>query len=363
VIGRRPFRPVPGNYNPGMADTSHTFEVAIVGAGPIGLELAAELKRAGIDYVQFDKGTIGQTMYWWPPQTQWFSSNERIAIAGVPLHTIDQRKATREEYLAYLRTVARTFDLKIRTHEPVVDIVREADTFRLTTNARGSQHSYAARKVVLAVGDTDVPKRIDIPGEDLPHVAHVLLEPHHYFQRDLLIVGGKNSAAEAALRCWHAGVNVVMSNRDAKFDDQHVKYWLLPELEGRINRGQIACHYQTEPVEITESYVTLRRSDTGETFDVACDFVLLATGFVADMSLFGKVGVALLGDNEVPQFDEATMQTNVAGVYVAGTAAAGTQNRYHLFLENCHIHVHRIVAHLKGEAPPTTPPPNQLPES
>jgi len=346
-----------------MVDSDKQHDVAIVGAGPIGLELAAALTRRGIDYVQFDKGTIGQTMYWWPPSTQWFSSNERIAIAGVPLLTTDQRKATREEYLAYLRTVVRTFDLKVNTHEPVIDIERDGDGFVLTTNARGKQHRYRAANVVLAVGDTDVPKRIGIAGEDLSHVSHVLHDPHLYFQRDLLIVGGKNSAAEAALRCWHAGVNVTMSYRGEAFDKRHVKYWLLPELEGRIKRGEIGCHYETEPVSIAEGAVTLREVRTDRTFDVPCDFVLLATGFVADMSLFEKVGVALQGDSQVPTFDPQTMLTNVPGVYVAGTAAAGTQNSYHLFLENCHIHVHRITAHLTGEAPPTAPPANQLPES
>ena len=353
------------SYNARMTDATHTHDVAIVGAGPIGLELAVELKRAGFDAVQFDKGTIGQTMYWWPPATQWFSSNERIAIAGVPLLTPDQRKATREEYLAYLRTVARTFDLRIRTHEPVLDIARDDDgrAFSLTSAARGATRITRARKVVLAVGDTDHPKRIGVPGEDLPHVSHVLHDPHHYFQRDLLIVGGKNSAAEAALRCWHAGVRVTMSYRGEAFHERHVKYWLLPELRGRIQRGEIACRYRTAPVRITPAAVTLRQLDTGETFDAPCDFVLLATGFVADTSLYRRAGIELTGGNEIPRFDEPTMQTNVPGVYVAGTATAGTQNHYTVFLENCHVHVHRIVAHPRGLPPPAAPPPNQLPET
>lgn len=189
-------------------------EVAIVGAGPIGLELAAALKRRDVDYVQLDKGAVGQTMFWWPPRTQWFSSNDRIAIAGVPLLTVGQQKATREEYLAYLRTVARSLQLSVRTHEEVLDIQRENGAFRIQTR-----------------------------------------------------------------------------------------------------------------------------------------------------SLFRRLGVELQGQQEVPAFDENTMQTNVSGVYVAGTATAGTQNRYRIFLENCHVHVPRIVAHLQGESPPATPPPNQLPET
>lgn len=346
-----------------MVETHHTYEVAIVGAGPIGLELAAGLKRAGIDYVQFDKGTVGQTMYWWPPRTQWFSSNERIALAGIPLLTVGQQKATREEYLAYLRTVARSLELAIHTHESVLDIERTGDVFSVQTRSLRGEREYQARRIVLATGDTNTPKQLGIPGEDLPHVRHVLPDPHLYFQRDLLIIGGKNSAVEAALRCWHAGVNVSLSYRQAAFDDRHVKYWLLPEFEGRVSRGEIRCFKSTEPVAIHEGRVKLRRVGDGATFDVETDFVLLATGYVADMSLFRRLGVDLEGERELPTYDEATMETNVSGVYVAGTATAGTQNSYKVFLENCHIHVPRIVAHLQGAPPPTAQPPNQLPET
>lgn len=327
-------------------------DIAVVGAGPIGLELAAALKRHGIDYVHFDKGAIGQTMFWWPPQTQWFSSNERIAIAGVPLVTTDQRKATREEYLAYLRTVVRTFDLKVHTHEPVVAITGREGDFTLATDRRGVRGAHRARRIVLAVGDTDRPRTLDIPGEGLPHVSHVLEEPHKYLQRKLLIVGGKNSAAEAALRCWHAGVEVAMSYRGDGFDKRHVKYWLLPELLGRIQRREIVCHYRTRPVEIKPTRVVLRRIDDDGTFEVDADFVLLATGFVADQTLFESIGIELHGEARAPQHDPDTMRTNVPGVYVAGTAIAGTQSSYHVFLENCHVHVDRIVAHLRGEGPP-----------
>lgn len=330
----------------------HTHEVAIIGAGPIGLELAVALKKAGIGYVQFDKGSIGQTMFWWPPQTQWFSSNERIAIAGVPITTTDQRKATREQYLAYLRTVARTFELDVLTHQPVESIQRQGDHFIITSEHNGRRFTHRAANVVLAVGDTDAPKMLGIPGEDLPHVSHVLGDPHAYFQRKLLIVGGKNSAAEAALRCWHAGVDVTVSYRGDAFDKRSIKAWLLPELIGRIQRREIACHYQTTPVSIEPGKVALQPAD-GEPFDVDADFVLLATGFVADMSLFAQLGVELTGDNQVPTFDERTMATNVPGVYAAGTATAGTQNSYHVFLENCHIHVDRIVAHLQGKPAPS----------
>lgn len=329
-------------------------DIAIVGAGPIGLELAVALKKAGLDYVHFEKGQVGQTMFWWPPETHWFSSNERIAIAGVPLLTTDQTKATREQYLAYLRTVVETFDLNVRTYEPVVEIARDPDRgrFTLTSDPAGGRRQCTADRIILATGDTDMPRRLEVPGEDLPHVSHYLHDPHQYFRKRVLIVGGKNSAAEAALRLYHVGARVTMSYRGESFEGRGIKAWVLPELQGRIKRGEIDAHFRTVPTGITPTHVTLAPNAGGPTFDQPADFVLLLTGFLADMTLFRKVGVTLDGEREIPEYDPATMQTNVPGVYVAGTATAGTQQSYSVFLENCHIHVDRIVAHLQGQPAP-----------
>src|SRR5687767_12533449 len=167
----------------------HTTDVALVGAGPIGLELAVALKRAGIDYVHFDAKQIGYTISWFPPQTRFFSSNERIAIAGVPLETPDQNKATREQYLAYLRTVVREHQLEVNSYEPVVGIDHVGDEFVVTTTARGGRRTYRCSKIVLATGGTDHPRKLGIAGENLPHVSHYFGEAHDYFDTDLLIIG------------------------------------------------------------------------------------------------------------------------------------------------------------------------------
>jgi len=342
-----------------------TTDVAVVGAGPIGLELAVALKRAGIDFLQFDAGQIGQTIYWFPAQTRFFSSNDRIGIAGLPLQTRDQSKATREEYLAYLRAVVGHFDLDVRTYERVASITPEASGgFTLTTRSAAGENAYRASRVVLATGGTARPNRLGIPGEDLDHVSHVLEDPHKYFRRRVLVVGGKNSAVEAAIRCYHAGARVAISYRRPAFDPKHVKYWLLPELNGRIERGEIEGHLSTVPVAIHPTHVTLE-SVSGEAtrHDVAADFVLAAVGYVADMELFRSAGVRLTGPNEAPTFDEHTMETSVHGLYVAGTAVAGTQQSYKVFLENCHVHVDRIVAVLTDAPPPAPPPEPRMPES
>jgi thioredoxin reductase (NADPH) len=342
----------------------HTTDTALIGGGPIGLETGAALARAGIDYVHFEARQIGATILDFPPATQWFSSSDRIAIAGVPLHTVDQRKATREEYLTYLRTVVSTLGLEVRTYEPVVAVEPETGGgFRLVTRPPTGERYYRASRVVLATGGTARPKRLGIPGEELPHVHHVLQDPHVYFGRRLLVVGGKNSAVEGALRCFHAGAKVAINYRKAAFDPAHVKYWLLPELEGRIRRGEIEAYLDAVPVAVSPTAVTLRCNPDGETVDAPADFVLLAVGYTADMTLFRSAGVTLEGENEVPAFEPSTMETDVPGLFVAGTAIAGTQQSYRVFLENCHVHVARILAALTGAPPPRDPPEFARPES
>jgi thioredoxin reductase (NADPH) len=361
----------------------HTYDVAIIGAGPIGLELAACLKRAGVDYIHFDSHQIGYTLTWWPRNTNFFSTTERLAIAGVPIQNNHQQRITGEEYLAYLRAVVEQFDLKINTYEQVIAIKRAGDfatagtesmqgnrvdsfsvasvrsvanAFVLTTRRLAGERLYSVRQVVLAVGDMHWPNRLYIPGEDLPHVSHYFRDPHDYFRRRLLIVGGKNSAAEAALRCWRAGARVTVSYRRAQLDQQRVKHWLLPDIEAQFEAGTIGFLPETTPVEITPTHVVLMptpngRLNGGAPIKHETDFVLLNTGFRGDQSLLEMAGVELRGENRVPLFDAATMETNVPGVYLAGTVAAGIQQRYTLFIENCHEHAGRIVQAITGRWP------------
>jgi len=332
-------------------------EVAIVGAGPIGIELAVALKNAGIQYLHFDARQIGYTISWFAPQTRFFSSNERIAIAGVPLATPDQGKCTREQYLAYLRAVVEQFSLKINTYEPVVNIQREGDVFQLTTRqggGKGEELKYRVRKLVLASGGTDRPRPIDVRGIDLPHVSRYFQDPHTYFQQDLLIVGGRNSAVEAALRCHYAGARVTISYRNPQLDSTSIKYWLWPEINGLIQSGKMKSHFNSTLTEIYPGRAFLRGKDGGD-INVPADFVLILIGYEADMKLLRMAGVELREPGQIPVYDPTTMQTNVPGIYVAGTAIAGTQGKYAVFIENCHVHTDRILASLTGKAPPEGP--------
>lgn len=350
-------------------------DVLIVGAGPIGLEVAAGLKRAGVEYVQIEAGQVGATFGWWAPQTRFFSSPERLAICGVPIPSVDQGKITGEEYQAYLREIVRQFGLEVRRYRRVVGARREGRRFVVRTersrhgvggmeeaggDERGLQgpapngqgpapEESGARRVVLAIGNMHRPRMLGVAGEGLAHVSHYFEGPHKYFGTRVLIVGGKNSAVEAALRCWRAGARVTVSYRGERFDEQRVKYWLRPEIEWLIEKGEIGWLPRTSVREIRHGSVVLGdTSGRGVPTEVETDFVLLMTGYVQDPSLFEAFGVALEGPERRPAHDARTMETNVPGVYVAGTACGGSQERTRYFIENTHVHADRIVRAITG---------------
>lgn len=340
--------------------THESLQVVIVGGGPIGIELSVALQRRGTSHVVLEAGAIGQTMTWWAPGTRWFSSNERIAIAGVPLLNADQTKATREQYLTYLRSIVSQYALPIRTYCPVTGVRGSRSSgFEVLTSPAAGEQGLRCGAVVLAIGGTDFPRPLDIPGAELPHVDGYLRDPHRYFGRRVLIIGGRNSAVEAALRLHHAGAHVSLSYRQPELPKESIKYWLWPEIDGLCRTGRIEAYFATTPIEITPGSVRLRNA-AGATLEVAADEVLSLIGYEQDKRLFRAAGVELTGETERPVYNEATMQTNVPGIYVAGTATAGSQNsRYKTFLENCHEHIDRIVTDLTGQATDTAPQPYQ----
>jgi len=322
-----------------------SHHVAVIGAGPIGIELAAALKQAGIDYVQIDAAQIGSTIQWYPVQMLFHSSSDRLSLAGVPLQTANQQKVSREEYLAYMRAVVQQFALTVRTYERVIDAKRiPGGGFELRTRAIDGEHVLHVDVIVLAVGAFHAPRLMGVPGEELPHVSHYFRDPHDYFAKRLLIVGGRNSAVEAAVRCHRAGAEVTVSYRGGDFDPKVVKFWLLPEIRALIRDGHVRFLPRTCVKEIGRGTVLL---DPPQEIDA--DFVLLMTGYRQDPTLFDMLGVELEGDARQPVHDPETMETNVPGVFIAGTAVVGTPPRkVSVIVETCHVHVPRIVGAIMG---------------
>ncbi|HXA17883.1 MAG TPA: NAD(P)-binding domain-containing protein [Thermoanaerobaculia bacterium] len=331
---------------------TETHDVAIIGAGPIGLELAVAFKQFGIDYIQIDAGQIGSTIAWYPGEMLFHSSSDRLGLAGVPIQTATQQKITREEYLAYLRALVMQFGLQVRSYERVTQALRRrGGGFELVTRALDGEHRYRVEHVVLAIGAFHAPRMLDIPGEELPHVSHYFHDPHTYFAKKLLIVGGRNSSVEAAVRCQRAGADVTLSYRRDDFDPKVVKFWLLPEVRALIRDSRIRYLPRTTPIEIGNGTVLLAPvGDDAPPLEIDADFVLLLTGYRQDSMLFDQLGVELRGDDRQPVYDPETMETNVPGVFVAGTAVAGTPPRkVTVIVETCHVHIPRIVAAIQGK--------------
>lgn len=331
-------------------------DVIIVGAGPIGIELAIALHRAGVDYLLLEAKQIGHAISQWPTATHFYSTPEHVALAGVPVHNVSQQPVSGEQYLAYLRTLVEMYDLRLHVYEPVTDVEQNGTGFVVRTRRRDGEGIYRAAYVVLATGGMARTRRLGIPGEDLPHVNHRFPGPHAYFRTRVVIVGGKNSALESALRCWRAGAQVTISYRRAAFEFDVVKPHLAMDIRDRLSKDEVAFLPSTVPVAIEPSQVLLAptedgHSPCGQPLAHPTDFVLLCIGFEADMSLFEKAGVMLSAEGQIPAHDPQTMETNVPGLFVAGTAAAGTQERFTAFISTCHDDVARIVKAITGEKP------------
>ena len=332
-------------------------DVLVVGAGPIGLETAAVLGEEGHDVVVVDQGPIGATIGRFPPHTRFFTSPERLEIAGLAVTPLHQEKLTGEEYVAYLRQVAQTRVLAVRTFTRVESIAGEAGGFSVAMRLRsGAPDLLIARHVVLATGGTDRPRRLGAPGEDLPHVRSELGDPGDYYGRTVLVVGGRNSAAEAALRIYRAGGEVHLSYRRPQLWER-IKYWIRPEVEALMVEGRIVGHLPTTVAEITPESVTLAEVGGSRISTVAADDVLLQIGYEQDPAIWELAGVRTVGAARAPEHDPRTMETNRPGVYVVGTASAGTQDGFATFIENSHQHAARVAAHLAGRpAPPEVAP-------
>jgi thioredoxin reductase (NADPH) len=315
------------------------LDVAIVGAGPVGLAAAIEAQRRGLDAKILEKGALCNSFIGYPTRMEFFSTPERLEIGGYPFSTRDY-KPRREEALDYYRRVAVAEDLDVHLYEAVTGLRGSDNDYVVETE----DDTYAARKVVVATGFYDVPNRMGVPGEDLDKVRHYFKEPFPYALTDVAIVGGGNSAAKAALACYRHDSNVTMLVRDGALDDG-VKYWIKPDVENRIEEGSIDAYFHTTVEAIDEDTVHLDTPDGPEQIDN--DFVLALTGYKPNYDLLDRLGIAVRDDAaRTPVHDEEeTFETNRDGVYLAGTICGGCDTS-RWFIENGRFHAEKIVDHI-----------------
>jgi thioredoxin reductase (NADPH) len=322
----------------------HIFDVVVVGAGPAGLATAIAAAQNGLDHLVIEKGALVNSLLHYPVEMVFFTTPELMEVGGMPF-TSPNDKPTRLEALRYYRRVADIFKLRIAFDERVLAIAREdapdaRGSFAVDSqSARGVRRSVHARSVVIATGAYDVANRIGVPGEDLPHVSHYYTQPHPFFRKRVVIAGGKNSAAEAALDLFRAGASVTIVHRRPALGDS-IKYWVKPDIENRIKEGSIAARFDTTVREIRPTEVLVTSNGRDEL--LAADAVFLLTGYGSDTALLRAAGVELNPETRGPMFDPVTFETNVPGLYVAGAMVAGLQSGK-IFIENGRFHGQEVI--------------------
>jgi thioredoxin reductase (NADPH) len=307
------------------------------------LACAIEAQKAGFKALIIDKGCLVNSIYHYPTNMVFFTTPELLEIGDIPFTTA-LAKPTRQEALEYYRHVAEHYELHICQYQWVKTITGRDGNFRVTATDRHDYiHDYRARKIVVATGFYDLPNQMDIPGEDLPKVLHYYREPHPYYDTDVVVIGGKNSAAEAALDLWRHGARVTLVYRGAQIHP-HVKYWVRPDLENRIKSGEIAAHFNSMVREIGPEHVVL--TTPGGPLHLKNDFVFALIGYHPDYDFLRSIGIELSSEQYRPVCDPETLESNVRGIYVAGVIVAGSRTN-EIFIENGRFHGKLIAAHLK----------------
>ncbi len=316
------------------------LDVIIVGAGPTGLSCGIECARHGLDYLIFDKGCVVQSLVDYPTEMTFFTTPELLEIGDLPMTSL-MAKPTRTEALKYYRRVTEHYRLCVRQHEAVSSITGGDGNFVVRTRTlHDEQCSYSARKIILATGYYDQPNYLGIPGEDLPKVSHYYKEAHPYYDSDVAVIGGKNSAAIAALELYRAGSRVTLIHRRPGLSDS-VKYWIRPDIENRIKNGEVRALFGSRVLEIRERSIRVE-TPKGEQW-LENDFVLALTGYHPDFGLLQSVGITLDAQSGRPQVDPESYESQTAGIYLAGVLVAGVHTN-EIFIENGRFHGEKIVA-------------------
>jgi thioredoxin reductase (NADPH) len=318
------------------------FDLLVVGAGPTGLACAIEAQKVGLRAVVVDKGCVCNSLFHYPSHMTFFTTPELLEIGDIPFPS-PNAKPTRTEALQYYRRVAAHYKLDIRQYHRVERVTGSDGGFTAHTIDRfGRAGTIQARKLAIATGYYDRPNYMRIPGESLSKVHHYYFDPHPYFGMDVLVVGGKNSAAIAALELWRSGARVTLVYRGAGIPP-HVKYWIKPDIENRIRNGEIKAYFHSQAVEITPYTVVIETPEGRET--LKNDFVFAMTGYHPDFEFLEGLGVCLDGEDRLPVCNPETLESNVPGIYLAGVIVAGSRTD-EIFIENGRFHGRQIAAAL-----------------
>jgi thioredoxin reductase (NADPH) len=312
----------------------------IIGAGPSGLSTAIEAGKLGLSVVVLDKGNVVDYLRRFPVNLVWFSTPELLEIGGIPF-VISSYRPSREEVVRYYQRVARQFRLDVRPHDAVTGVRREPEGFTVVTQ-RGRE--YRGRSVVFATGYFDHPNRLGVPGEDQPNVQHCYDEPFRYFGNDVVVVGGRNSAVEAALELYRNGAQVTLVHRGPALSEG-VKYWILPDIENRIKNGQVKALFGSV-VEEFRAECAMVRTPEG-TKSVPMQFAVVLVGYHPDTELLRACAIDINPETLAPVCNPETFETNVPGIFVAGSVVAG-KNTNKVFVENGRLHGAVIAQQIKA---------------
>lgn len=317
------------------------YDVLIIGGGPIGLACGVEAQKAGLDYLILEKGALTNSIFNYPVNMTFFSTSDRLEMANIPFMSVGV-KPTRTEALEYYRRIYFHFKLKVNLYESVQTLEKKDELFHIKT----SKGDYQTRKIVLATGFYDLPNLMNVPGEDLPKVHHYYKEPWPFIAQKVLVVGGANSAVDAALETWRKGAEVTMVLLGDEVDE-NVKYWVRPDIMNRIKEGSIKAFTQSKVKEIRAQEVVIATPEGDVT--IANDFVLAMTGYKPNFSLLDQLGVEMsLDEKRQPCYDQTNQESNVPGVYLAGVVCGGLNTR-EFFIENSIVHAEAIMNDIIGK--------------